>query len=344
MKVAVIGATGLVGKEVLRVLAERQFPLQGLLPVASKASTGETLHWHGQAHEIISLEAALAARPTLAIFAAGKTVAATWAPRFAAAGTTVIDHSTAWRMHPAHKLIVPEVNGHLLQADDKLIANPNCSTIQLVMALAPLHQRYGLQRIVIATYQAVTGSGQAGVDQLLAERQGVAAAPQAYPHPIDLNVIPHIDDFLASGYTQEEMKLVHETQKILGDPAIRLTATAVRVPVLGGHSLAVNVALAKEFDLDEVTQLLNTTPGIVVQDHGAQHQYPMPIHAHHKDEIFVGRIRRDLSQPHTLDLWLVADNLRKGAATNAVQIAECVYPLLTKRCVYEAHSPTTHIL
>ena len=331
MKLAIVGATGLVGQEVLRVLEERQFPLQTLLPVASASSIGQPILWAGQAHTIISLEAALAAQPTIAIFATGKAVAETWAPRFVAAGTTVIDNSTAWRMHPAHKLIVPEVNGHLLQADDKLIANPNCSTIQLVMALAPLHQRYGLRRLVIATYQAVTGSGKAGVDQLMAERQGVADASRAYPHPIDLNIIPHIDEFLASGYTREEMKLVHESQKILGDPSIRITATAVRVPVVGGHSLAVNAELAQDFDLDEVTQLLHTSPGIVVQDNGPQQQYPMPLYAQHRNEVFVGRLRSDCSQPRALDLWIVADNLRKGAATNAVQIAACVVTLLTQR-------------
>jgi len=330
MKLAIVGVTGLVGQEVLRVLEARHFPLKTLLPVASAGSTGQPLHWAGKAYKIISPEAALAAQPTLAIFAAGEAISETWAPHFVAAGTTVIDNSTAWRMHPDYKLIVPEVNGHLLQADDKIIANPNCSTIQLVMALAPLHQHYGLQRMVIATYQAVTGTGKTAVEQLMAERQGLADAPQAYSHPIDLNVIPHIDEFLDSGYTKEEIKLVNETQKILGDPSIRITATAVRVPVLGGHSLAVNVELAKEFDLHEVTHLLNSTPGIVVQDNVAQHQYPMPLYARHKDEVFVGRLRRDHSQPNALNLWIVADNLRKGAATNAVQIAESVQQLIGK--------------
>jgi len=328
MQLAIIGATGLVGQEVFRVLEERQFPLQALLPVASADSLGQPLYWAGKPHKIISLEAALAARPTLAIFAAGEAISETWAPRFVAAGTTVIDNSEAWRMHPDYKLIVPEVNGHLLQADDKIIANPNCSTIQLVMALAPLHEHYGLKRMVIATYQAVTGTGKIAVEQLMVERQGLVDAPQAYPHPIDLNIIPHIDDFLDSGYTKEEMKLVHETQKILGDASIRITATAVRVPVLGGHSLAVNVELTKEFDLQEVIHLLNTTPGIVVRDCVAQHQYPMPLYARHKDEVFVGRLRRDYSQPNALNLWIVADNLRKGAATNAVQIAESIQQLM----------------
>lgn len=327
MKLALIGATGLVGQEILCGLKTRHFPLQTLLPVASTDSIGEPLHWADKTHEIISIEAALAAQPTLAIFAAGEAISKTWAPHFVAAGTTVIDNSAAWRMDPACKLIVPEVNGHLLQADDKLIANPNCSTIQLVMALAPLHQHYGLQRMVIATYQAVTGTGKIAVGQLMAERQGVTDVPQAYPYPIDLNVIPHIDEFLDSGYTKEEIKLVNETQKILGDASIRITATAVRVPVLGGHSLAVNVELAKEFDLHEVVHLLNRTPGIVVQDNVAQYQYPMPLHARHQDEVFVGRLRRDHSQPYALNLWIVADNLRKGAATNAIQIAEAIQQL-----------------
>lgn len=330
MKLALVGATGLVGQEVLRVLETRHFPLQRLLPVASADSIGQLLHWAGEAHEIISLEAALATQPTLAIFAAGEAISATWAPRFVAVGTTVIDNSAAWRMHPDCKLIVPEVNGHLLRADDKLIANPNCSAIQLVVALAPLHQHYGLRRMVIATYQAVTGTGKIAVEQLMAERQGLPDVPQAYPHPIDLNVIPHIDEFLDNGYTKEEIKLVNETQKILGDASIRITATAVRVPVLGGHSLAVNVELAKEFDLHEVARLLNRTPGIVVQDNVAQHHYPMPLHARHKDEVFVGRLRRDHSQPCALNLWIVADNLRKGAATNAIQIAESIQQLIAK--------------
>ena len=328
MKVAVIGATGLVGQTLLEVLAERQFPLATLLPVASVQSAGQPIHWGGQVYEAMSLEEALAAQPTLAIFATDKTISETWVPRFAAVGTTVIDHSTAWRMHPDHKLIVPEVNGHLLQPADKIIANPNCSTIQLVMALAPLHQHYGLQRLVIATYQAVTGSGQAGVNQLLAERQGETPLVQAYPYPIDLNVIPHIDELLDSGYTKEEVKVVNETQKILNDPSIRLSVTAVRVPVLGGHSLAVNATLSKDFDLDDVIQMLQETPGIVVQDKVSE--YPMPHYAQHKDDVFVGRLRKDPSQPRTLDLWIVADNLRKGAATNAVQIAEQVYSLLTQ--------------
>jgi len=328
MKLAIVGVTGLVGQEVLQVLAARHFPLQALLPVASAASQGQSLYWEGQEHPIIGLEAALARRPALAIFAVGTAISKTWAPRFAAVGTTVIDNSTAWRMHPGHKLIVPEVNGDLLKPSDKIIANPNCSAIQLVMALAPLHKHYGLCRLVISTYQAVTGSGKAAVAQFMAERQGAADMPHVYPHAIDLNVIPHIDDFLDSGYTKEEEKLANETQKLLGDRSIRITATAVRVPVLGGHSMAVNVELAKAFDLTEVIRLLSSSAGIVVEDNPAQHRYPMPLHARHKDEVFVGRIRRDPSQPHALNLWIVADNLRKGAATNAVQIAEVVQQLV----------------
>lgn len=329
MTFAIVGATGLVGQEILCVLAARRFPLQTLLPVASADSIGQLIHWSGRAHKVISLAAALAARPTFAIFAVDHALSKIWAPRFAAVGTTVIDNSTAWRMHPDYKLIIPEVNGYLLQANDKIIANPNCSTIQLVMALAPLHQYYGLQRIVIATYQAVTGSGKIAVEQLMAERQGLADVPRAYPHSIDLNVIPHVDEFLDSGYTQEEMKLVNETQKILGDASIRVTATAVRVPVLGGHSLAVNVEFQEEFDLHEVIEVLSTTPGIVVHDRLAKHPYSMPLYVRHQDAVFVGRLRRDQSQPRALNLWIVADNLRKGAATNAVQIAEQVYALLS---------------
>lgn len=329
MRLAVVGVTGLVGQEMLRVLEEYRFSIQRLLLVASEGSTGQLLHWSGQEYSIISLEEALAEQPQFALFAASTAVSEMWAPRFAAIGTTVIDNSTAWRMHPAYKLIVPEVNGHLLQASDRIIASPNCSAIQLVMALAPLHQQYGLKRLVIATYQSVTGSGKAGVDQLMAERQGLTNTPKTYPHSIDLNVIPHVDDFLDDGYTKEEVKLVKETQKILGDSSIQITATAVRVPVLGGHSMSVNVELVKAFDLNEVTLLLHSTPGVVVQDNLSQHQYPMPLHARHKDAVFVGRLRRDHTRPNALNAWIVADNLRKGAATNAVQIADLVYRLLT---------------
>ena len=322
MKLALIGATGLVGQAVRHVLAERSLGISTLLPVASASAATRTITFAGAPHDLLSMEAAFAARPELAIFAAGITAAKTWAPRFVAQGAVVIDNSTAWRMDPACKLIVPEVNGHLLQAGDRLIANPNCSTIQLVMALAPLHQRYGLRRVVVSTYQAVTGSGRAGVEQLVQERKGASVTSSAYPHPIDCNVIPHIDDFLDNGYTKEEIKLVQETQKILAAPSLRVTATAVRVPVLGGHSLAVNVELMQDFELEEVCQLLQAMPGVVVQDDVAQHQYPMPYQVQHQDAVFVGRMRRDMSQACSLNLWVVADNLRKGAATNAVQIAE----------------------
>mmetsp|Transcript_9876 Transcript_9876/g.22796 ORF Transcript_9876/g.22796 Transcript_9876/m.22796 type:complete len:333 (+) Transcript_9876:1561-2559(+) len=325
MTLAIIGATGLVGQEILRVLEERRFPLHKLLPVASASSEGQFLHWAGKPHTIISPATALVAQPTLAIFASEESIAKTWAPRFVEAGTTVIDNSAAWRMHPDYKLIVPEVNGHMLGIHDKLISNPNCSTIQLVMALAPLHHHYGLRRVVIATYQAVTGSGKIAVEQLMAERRGMLPrCPQAYPHPIDLNVIPHIGSFLDNGYTKEEMKIINETQKILQDTSIRITSTAVRVPVLGGHALVVNVELTQAFDLHAVIRLLKQTPGIVVQDDISQHRYPMPLYARHQDKVLVGRIRRDHSQPHALNLWIVADNLRKGAATNAVQIAESI--------------------
>jgi len=324
MQLALIGATGLVGQETLQVLAERHFPVHTLLPVASARSMGTSLTWAGKTHTLIDLESALAARPTLALLATEAAISRTWAPRFVAAGTTVIDYSTAWRMEATCPLVVPEVNGHLLCAQDRLVANPNCSTIQLVMALAPLHQRYGLKRLVIATYQAVTGSGQAAVDQLQAERQGQLGAARTYPHPIDQNLIPHIDDFLDNGMTKEELKLVNEPRKILHDDSIQITATAVRVPVVGGHSLAVNVTLGQDFDLTEVVALLRHAPGVVVQNEVAKNQYPMPLYARHRDEVWVGRIRRDDSQPRTLNLWIVADNLRKGAATNAVQIAECM--------------------
>ncbi len=331
MRLAVVGVTGLVGQEILHVLEGRNFPVQRLYLVASTGSSGQSIHWAGQEYSIMSLEEALAENPQIALFATSKEISEMWAPRFAAIGTTVIDNSTAWRMHPAYKLIVPEVNGHLLQASDRIIANPNCSTIQLVMALAPLHHHYGIHRLVISTYQAVTGSGKQAVAQLMAERQGATDVPQVYPHAIDLNVIPRVDDFLDGGYTKEEMKLVNETRKILDDPSIQITATAVRVPVLGGHSMAVNVELSRAFDLNEITNLLHSTSGVVVQDDVLQHQYPMPLYARRRDEVFVGRLRRDCTQPHALNMWIVADNLRKGAATNAVQIAEAVQQLMNQR-------------
>ena len=324
MKLALVGATGLVGTELLKVLAERHFPLTELLPVASERSVGQLVHFQGRAYPVLSLDAAIAARPAIAIFSAGGAVSKEHAPRFAAVGTTVIDNSSAWRMDPDKQLVVPEINGHLLTAADKIIANPNCSTIQLVLALSALHKRYRVRRIVVSTYQSVTGTGKKAVDQLLLERAGQPVSDPAYPHPIDLNVLPHIDVFEPNGYTREEMKLVNETRKIMGDDTIRLTATCVRVPALGGHSEAVNVEFAEEFDLADVRELLAQTSGVEVVDDPAQNRYPMPIHSHGRDAVLVGRLRRDETQPRTLNLWIVADNLRKGAATNAVQIAELV--------------------
>ena len=321
MKLAVVGATGLVGSEILKVLEERNFPVDELLPVASEKSVGKEVFFKGLAYKIISAEDAIAARPDVAIFSAGGSTSLALAPKFAEVGTTVVDNSSAWRMDPTKKLIVPEINAHVLEDNDKIIANPNCSTIQMVMALAPLHKKYKIERIVVSTYQSVTGTGKAAVEQLMNEREG-EEGPKVYPHPIDMNVLPHIDVFFDNGYTKEEMKMVNETRKILGDDSIRVTATTVRVPAIGGHSEAVNVEFAKEFDLNEVRQLLSETPGVVVQDDVKNNVYPMPIHAHGKDEVFVGRLRRDETQPKTLNMWIVADNLRKGAATNAVQIAE----------------------
>ena len=321
MKIALAGATGLVGKEMMNVLEEREFPLTTLIPAASERSVGKEVVFKGQPHKVVSLEDALAARPDIALFSAGGSVSKQWAEKFAANGTFVIDNSSAWRMHQGIPLVVPEVNAHTITPDTRIIANPNCSTIQLVVALAPLHREYGIRRLVIATYQSVTGTGMKAVTQLENERAGIPGE-LAYPHTIDLNCFPHGGDFLENGYTTEEMKLVHETHKIMQAPEIRITATVVRIPVLGGHSEAVNVAFEKEYDLDALRTLLKQAPGVVVTDDPANNVYPMPRYTHGRDEVFVGRIRRDLSQPHGLDLWIVADNLRKGAATNAVQIAE----------------------
>lgn len=322
MKLALVGATGLVGTELLKVLAERQFPFTELLPVASAKSVGQLLEFQGKKYPVISLDDAIAARPAIAIFSAGGSVSKEHAPRFAAVGTTVIDNSSAWRMDPSKKLVVPEINARELTAADKIIANPNCSTIQLVLALSELHRAYQIRRIVVSTYQSVTGTGKKAVDQLRQERAGEAVTNPAYPHPIDLNVLPHIDVFEANAYTKEEMKMVNETRKIFGDESIRLTATCVRVPALGGHSEAVNVEFAEEFDLADVRTHLAGTPGVEVLDDPSQNHYPMPLLSHGRDAVLVGRLRRDESQPKTLNLWVVADNLRKGAATNAVQIAE----------------------
>lgn len=321
MKVAVVGATGLVGSKMLQVLAERNFPVTELLPVASERSVGKEVEFKGKKYKVVSMTDAIAAKPAVAIFSAGGSTSLEWAPRFAEAGITVIDNSSAWRMDPAKPLVVPEINADILTADDKIIANPNCSTIQMVVALNPLHKKYGIKRIVVSTYQSVTGTGVKAVTQLLNERQGIVG-DRAYKYPIDLNVIPQIDVFLENGYTKEEMKMVKETRKIMRDDSIRVTATTVRIPVIGGHSESVNVEFEKEFDLAEVRTLLKSAPGVVVVDDNVNQLYPMPMDAHEKDDVFVGRLRRDESQPNTLNMWVVSDNLRKGAATNAIQIAE----------------------
>ena len=321
MKIAVVGATGLVGGEILEVLDERNFQYDELLLVASERSVGKQIEYKGKTYSVIGLADAVSKKPEIAIFSAGGGTSLEWAPKFAEAGTVVIDNSSAWRMNPNNKLIVPEINAKELTMDHRVIANPNCSTIQMVVALAPLHEKYKMKRIVVSTYQSVTGTGKAAVDQLINERAG-KAGEKVYPHPIDMNVLPHIDVFLDNGYTKEEMKMVNETKKIFSDDSIQVTATTVRLPVMGGHSESVNVEFEKDFDLDEVKTLLTDAEGIIVEDDVANNIYPMPLNAHKKDEVFVGRLRRDESQPNTLNMWVVADNLRKGAATNAVQIAE----------------------
>lgn len=321
MKVAVVGATGLVGTKMLQVLAERNFPVNELLAVASEKSVGKEVNFKGQTLKVISMEDAIRAKPAVALFSAGGGTSLEWAPKFADAGITVIDNSSAWRMDAAKPLVVPEVNAQVLTAKDKIIANPNCSTIQMVVALKPLHDKYRIRRVVVSTYQSVTGTGKKAVDQLFNERAG-KKGEMAYKYPIDMNALPQIDVFLENGYTKEEMKMVNETKKIMGDDSIRVTATTVRIPVMGGHSESVNIEFEKDFDLDDLRSLLAGTPGVVVQDDPAQQIYPMPLWAHEKDEVFVGRIRRDDTQPNTVNLWIVSDNLRKGAATNAVQIAE----------------------
>jgi aspartate-semialdehyde dehydrogenase len=322
MKIAVVGATGLVGTKMLEVLAERNFPVTELIPVASERSAGKKLSFGGKEWTVVTPAQAIAAKPHIALFSAGGSTSLEWAPKFAEAGITVIDNSSAWRMDPTKKLVVPEINASTLTASDKIIANPNCSTIQMVVALQPLHKKYKITRIVVSTYQSVTGTGKKAVDQLMNERAGVEGE-KAYAYQIDLNVIPHIDVFMDNGYTKEEMKMVNETKKIMGDDTIRVTATTVRIPVMGGHSESVNVEFENEFELNDVRNLLETAPGIKLVDDVKNLQYPMPlIHAHNKDEVFVGRLRRDETQPRTLNMWIVADNLRKGAATNAVQIAE----------------------
>ena len=322
MKVAVVGATGLVGGKMLQVLEERNFPLDELIAVASERSAGKQITYKGKKHTVIGMAEAVAARPDIAIFSAGGGTSLQWAPKFAEVGTTVVDNSYAWRMDPTKKLVVPEINASVLTKEDKIIANPNCSTIQMVLALAPLHKRYGIKRVVVTTYQSITGTGKRAIDQMTAERAGEKNVPMIYPYRIDMNILPHIDSFLDNGYTKEEMKMVNETCKIMQDDSIKVTATTVRVPTMGGHSEAVNVEFKEDFTLEEVKNLLSAMPGIVVQDDPKNNIYPMPLTAHEKDEVFVGRLRRDESQPNTLNMWVVADNLRKGAATNAVQIAE----------------------
>ena len=321
MKVAVVGATGMVGEIMLQVLAERNFPVTELIPVASEKSVGKEIEWKGNTYKVVGLQTAVDMKPEIALFSAGGETSLEWAPKFAAAGTTVIDNSSAWRMDATKKLVVPEINANVLTKEDKIIANPNCSTIQMVMALAPLHAKYDIKRIVVSTYQSITGTGVKAVRQLENEYAGIQG-DMAYKYPIHRNAIPQCDSFEANGYTKEEMKLVRETQKILNDNTIAVTATAIRIPVVGGHSEAVNIQFENDFDVNEVRQILQNTPGVTVQDNLETFTYPMPIYAQGKDDVFVGRIRRDESQPNTINMWIVADNLRKGAATNTIQIAE----------------------
>lgn len=321
MKIAVVGATGMVGEVMLKVLKERNFPVTELIPVASEKSIGKLIEFNGKNYPVVGMQTAVDMKAAIALFSAGGETSLEWAPKFAAAGTTVIDNSSAWRMDQDKKLIVPEINASELSKTDKIIANPNCSTIQMVLALAPLHQKYTIKRIIVSTYQSITGTGVKAVQQLENEYAGIQGE-MAYKYPIHRNAIPQCDSFEANGYTKEEMKLVRETKKILSDDSIKVTATAVRVPIVGGHSEAVNVEFTSDFDLEEVKNILNATSGIVVQDDIDSFSYPMPMFAHGKDAVFVGRLRRDESQENTLNMWIVADNLRKGAATNTVQIAE----------------------
>jgi aspartate-semialdehyde dehydrogenase len=321
MKVAVVGATGLVGTKMLQVLAQRNFNVTELIPVASEKSIGKLIEFKGKQYAIVSIEDAIAAKPAVAIFSAGGSTSLEWAPKFAAAGITVIDNSSAWRMDATKKLVVPEVNAHILTATDKIIANPNCSTIQMVVVLKPLHEKYKIKRVVVSTYQSVTGTGVKAVTQMINERKGIEGE-MAYKYPIDMNAIPQIDVFLDNGYTKEEMKMTNETKKIMGDDSIQVTATCVRIPTMGGHSESVNIEFENDFDLAEVKSILSNAAGVVVKDDIQNFIYPMPLTAHDKDETFVGRLRRDETQANTLNCWIVSDNLRKGAATNAVQIAE----------------------
>ncbi|MDX2189644.1 MAG: aspartate-semialdehyde dehydrogenase [Bacteroidota bacterium] len=321
MKIALVGATGLVGGEMLKVLEERNIPVTEFYPVASEKSIGKELKFKGKSYKIVSAETAISKRPDIAIFSAGGSTSLELAPKFAEVGTTVIDNSSAWRMDTTKKLVVPEVNAHVLTKSDKIIANPNCSTIQMVVVLNPLHKKYKIKRVVVSTYQSVTGTGKKAVDQMMNERKGIKGE-MAYKYEIDMNLIPQIDVFLDNGYTKEEMKMVNETKKIMGDDSIKLTATTVRVPVIGGHSESINIEFENDFDITEVRNILAKTEGVILMDDPSKQIYPMPKDAHGKDETFVGRIRRDDTQPNTLNMWIVADNLRKGAATNAVQIAQ----------------------
>ncbi len=321
MKVAVVGATGMVGQVMLKVLEERDFPVDELIPVGSDKSIGKEIFFRGKPYKCVSMADAVSMKADIAIFSAGGTPSLEWAPKFAAAGTTVIDNSSAWRMDATKKLVVPEINAHVLTKEDKIIANPNCSTIQMVMVLNPLHKKYNIKRVVVSTYQSVSGTGKKAVDQMLNERNGVKGE-MAYKYQIDMNVLPQIDVFLDNGYTKEEMKMLNETRKIMGDDSIRLTATTVRVPVKGGHSEAVNVEFTNDYTVEDIRSILKDTKGVILQDDVSNQQYPMPLFAEGKDDVFVGRIRRDESQANTVNMWIVADNLRKGAATNAVQIAE----------------------
>lgn len=332
MKVAVVGATGLVGSMMIKILEERNFPVTAFIPVASEKSVGTLVNFKGKNYDVVGMEAAIALAPDVALFSAGGSVSLAYAEKFAAKGTVVIDNSSAWRMHENIKLVVPEVNGNVITSTDKIIANPNCSTIQMVMVLKPLHAAFKIKRVVVSTYQSVTGTGAKAVKQLMEERSGKTASDAAYPYQIDLNVIPQIDVFLANDYTKEEMKMVLETKKIMQDESIKLTATAVRIPVLGGHSESVNIEFEHAFELSEIKSILTKTEGVVLEDNVGEKVYPMPLNAHNKDEVFVGRIRRDESIANGLNLWIVSDNLRKGAATNAVQIAE----LMLKKGFFKA--------
>lgn len=325
MKVAVVGATGLVGTTIIQTLIDRNFPVTELIPVASERSVGKTIVFKDKACPVVSLATAVEMRPDVALFSAGGQTSLEWAEKFAEAGTYVVDNSSAWRMDPAKKLVVPEVNGSVLTPEDKIIANPNCSTIQMVMVLKPLHDAFRISRVVVSTYQSVTGSGQKGVDHLVSEQQGREGFAMFYPHPIHMNVLPHIDVFTDNGYTKEEIKMILETRKIMGDDTLRVTATTVRVPVMGGHSESVNIAFEQPFEIVQVRDILQAAPGLIVQDDVANNIYPMPIEAFGRDEVFVGRIRRDDSLPNAMNCWIVADNLKKGAATNAVQIAEYLH-------------------